>query len=93
MRTVRTLCTTLMVLLAKATDRELARMVSYLREENCILRARLIVGMLHPFRYLRHRAEAIRVPAYLRGSQEVDRLPRLLPRKFLACCRRPVHHC
>jgi len=30
-----------MVLLAKATDRELARMVSYLREENKVLRARL----------------------------------------------------
>jgi putative transposase len=30
-----------MVLLAKATDRELARMVSYLKEENRILRARL----------------------------------------------------
>jgi len=41
MPTVRTLYTTMMVLLAKATDRELARMVSYLREENKILRARL----------------------------------------------------
>jgi putative transposase len=30
-----------MVLLAKATGRELARMVSYLKEENRILRARL----------------------------------------------------
>jgi hypothetical protein len=30
-----------MVLLAKPTDRELARMVSYLKEENRILRARL----------------------------------------------------
>jgi putative transposase len=30
-----------MVLLAKATDRELARIVSYLKEENRILRARL----------------------------------------------------
>ena len=30
-----------MVLLAKATDRELARMISYLKEENRILRARL----------------------------------------------------
>ena len=41
MRTVRTLYTAMMVLLAKATDRELARMVSYLKEENRILRARL----------------------------------------------------
>jgi len=41
MRSVRTIYTALMVLLAKATDRELARMVSYLREENKILRARL----------------------------------------------------
>jgi putative transposase len=41
MRSVRTLYTALMVLLAKATDRELARMVSYLKEENRILRARL----------------------------------------------------
>jgi hypothetical protein len=37
MRTVRTLYTAMMVLLAKATDRELARMVSYLKEENRIL--------------------------------------------------------
>jgi putative transposase len=41
MRTVRTLYTAMLVLLAKATDRELARMVSYLKEENRILRARL----------------------------------------------------
>jgi hypothetical protein len=41
MRSVRTLYTALMVLLAKATDRELARMVSYLKEENRILRAHL----------------------------------------------------
>jgi len=41
MRSVRTLYTAMMVLLAKATDRELARMVSYLKEENRILRARL----------------------------------------------------
>ena len=41
MQTVRTLYTAMMVLLAKATDRELARMVSYLKEENKILRARL----------------------------------------------------
>jgi putative transposase len=41
MPTVRTLYTAMMVLLAKATDRELARMVSYLKEENRILRARL----------------------------------------------------
>ena len=41
MRTVRTLYTAMMVLLSKATDRELARMVSYLKEENRILRARL----------------------------------------------------
>ena len=40
MRRVRTLYTAMMVLLAKATDRELARMVSYLKEENRILRAR-----------------------------------------------------
>jgi len=31
----------MMVLLAKATDQELARMVSYLKEENKVLRARL----------------------------------------------------
>ena len=43
MRTVRTLYTAMMVLLAKATDRELARMVSYLKEENRILRSRLPV--------------------------------------------------
>jgi hypothetical protein len=41
MRSVRILYTALMVLLAKATDRELARMVGYLKEENRILRARL----------------------------------------------------
>ena len=41
MQTVRTFYTTMMVLLAKATDRELARMVSYLKEENKVLRARL----------------------------------------------------
>ena len=41
MRSVRTIYTALMVLLAKATDRELARMVTYLKEENRILRARL----------------------------------------------------
>ena len=41
MRSVRTLYTAMMVLLAKATDCELARMVSYLKEENRILRARL----------------------------------------------------
>jgi hypothetical protein len=41
MRSVRTLYTALMVLLAKATDRELARLVSYLKEKNRILRARL----------------------------------------------------
>ena len=41
MRSVRTLYAAMMVLLAKATDRELARMVSYLKEENRILRARL----------------------------------------------------
>jgi putative transposase len=41
MRTVRQAYTALMLLLAKATDRELARMVSYLKEENRILRARL----------------------------------------------------
>jgi putative transposase len=41
MRSVRTLYTAMMMLLAKATDRELARMVSYLKEENRILRARL----------------------------------------------------
>ena len=41
MRSVRTLYTAMMVLLTKATDRELARMVSYLKEENRILRARL----------------------------------------------------
>lgn len=41
MQTVRTLYTAMMVLLAKATDRELARMVSYLKEENKVLRARL----------------------------------------------------
>jgi putative transposase len=41
MRSVRTIYTALMVLLAKATDRELARIVSYLKEENRILRARL----------------------------------------------------
>jgi putative transposase len=41
MRTVRHAYTAFMLLLAKATDRELARMVSYLKEENHILRARL----------------------------------------------------
>src|SRR5262245_4430706 len=41
MPTVRTLYTAMMVLLARATDQELARMVSYLKEENRILRARL----------------------------------------------------
>ena len=41
MRSVRTLYTSMMVLLTKSTDRELARMVSYLKEENRILRARL----------------------------------------------------
>ena len=41
MRSVRTLYTAMMVLLAKATDRGLARIVSYLKEENRILRARL----------------------------------------------------
>jgi putative transposase len=41
MKSVRTIYTALMMLLAKATDRELARMVSYLKEENRILRARL----------------------------------------------------
>ena len=41
MRSVRTLYTAMMLLLTKATDRELARMVSYLKEENRILRARL----------------------------------------------------
>jgi putative transposase len=41
MRTVRQAYTAFMLLLAKATDRELARMVSYLKEENRILRARL----------------------------------------------------
>ena len=41
MRSVRTLYTAMMVLLAKATDRELARMMTYLKEENRILRARL----------------------------------------------------
>jgi hypothetical protein len=41
MPTVRTLYTAMMVLLAKATDRELARMVSYLKEENKVLRGRL----------------------------------------------------
>jgi putative transposase len=41
MRSIRTLYTVLMVHLAKATDRELARIVSYLKEENRILRARL----------------------------------------------------
>src|SRR5688572_24992438 len=41
MRTVRKLYTAMMMLLAKATDRELARMVSYLKGENRILRARL----------------------------------------------------
>jgi hypothetical protein len=41
MRSVRTLYTALMVHVAKATDRELARMVSYLHEENRVLRARL----------------------------------------------------
>jgi len=41
MPTVRTFYTAMMVLLAKATDRELARIVSYLKEENRILRARL----------------------------------------------------
>src|SRR3954467_9449173 len=41
MTTARTLYTAMMVLLAKATDRELARMVTYLKEENRILRARL----------------------------------------------------
>ena len=41
MRTVRQAYTAFMLLLAKATDRELARMVSYLKEENQILRARL----------------------------------------------------
>jgi putative transposase len=41
MTTARTLYTAMMVLLAKVTDRELGRMVSYLKEENRILRARL----------------------------------------------------
>jgi putative transposase len=41
MRTVRQAYTAFMLLLAKATDRELARMVSYLKEENRVLRARL----------------------------------------------------
>ena len=41
MRAVRQAYTALMLLLAKATDRELARMVSYLKEENRVLRARL----------------------------------------------------
>jgi putative transposase len=41
MTTARTLYTAMMVLLAKATDRELGRIVSYLKEENRILRARL----------------------------------------------------
>ena len=41
MRSARTIYTALMVLLAKATDRELARMVTYLKEENKLLRARL----------------------------------------------------
>ena len=42
MSTARTLYTAMMILLAKATDRELGRMVSYLKEENRILRARLL---------------------------------------------------
>jgi putative transposase len=41
MPTVRTFYTAMMVLLAKATDRELARMMSYLKEENKVLRGRL----------------------------------------------------
>jgi hypothetical protein len=41
MRTARTFYTAMMVLLAKATDRELAHMVSYLKDENKFLRARL----------------------------------------------------
>jgi hypothetical protein len=40
MQTARTLYTAMMVLLAQATDRELARMVSYLKEENRILPGR-----------------------------------------------------
>jgi len=39
MRSVRTPYTAMMVLVARATDRELARMVSCLKEENRILRA------------------------------------------------------
>ena len=41
MWSVRKAYTALMLLLARATDRELARIVAYLKEENRILRARL----------------------------------------------------
>ena len=41
MYAVRNLCTSLLVLLSQSTDRELARIVRYLVEENRILRARL----------------------------------------------------
>ena len=41
MTAVRNLYTSLLILLTQATDRELARMVRYLKEENRILRARL----------------------------------------------------
>ena len=41
MRSIRTLYTAMMILLAKATDRELGRIVSYLKEENKVIRARL----------------------------------------------------
>jgi putative transposase len=41
MWSVRKAYTALMLLLARATDRELARVVAYLKEENHILRARL----------------------------------------------------
>jgi putative transposase len=41
MTAVRNLYTSLLILLTQATDRELARMVRYLKEENRVLRARL----------------------------------------------------
>ena len=40
--TVRNLYTSLLILLTQATGRELARIVRYLKEENRILRARLL---------------------------------------------------
>jgi hypothetical protein len=50
MTAVRNLYTSLLILLTQATDRELARMVRYLKEENRILRGRLGGLLRHYYR-------------------------------------------